>query len=65
MNSKIIYVGLLLAICLSLYFAYERSFVTRDFEIVNSEEEEAPVDMSTEQEAIPTTEEEAASPEAE
>ncbi len=39
MKSTFIYVGLFLAICASIYFTYQRSFVTRDFEIINSEEE--------------------------
>lgn len=39
MKSTFIYVGLFLTICASLYFTYQRSFVTRDFEIINSEEE--------------------------
>jgi hypothetical protein len=72
MNSKVIYIGLLLAICLSLYFTYERSFVTRDFEVVNSEEEEAlledeevSTEAGAEQEIVPATEVEVTQQEAE
>lgn len=39
MKSRFIYIGLFLAICVSMYFVYERSFVTRDFDVINSEEE--------------------------
>lgn len=39
MKSRFIYIGLFLAICVSMYFTYERSFVTRDFDVMNSEEE--------------------------
>lgn len=39
MKSSVIYIGLALAICISLFFVYQRSFVTHDFVILNSEEE--------------------------
>lgn len=39
MKSSFIYIGLFLAICVSIYFTYQRSFVTQDFEVINSEEE--------------------------
>ncbi len=39
MKSTFIYLSLILAICISVYFTYQRSFVTRDFEVINSEEE--------------------------
>jgi len=38
MKSTFIYFSLFLAICISVYFMYQRSFVTRDFEVINSEE---------------------------
>ena len=38
MKSSFIYIGLLLAICASVYFVYQRSFVYHNFEVVNSEE---------------------------
>lgn len=57
MKSKAIYIGLLLAICLSLYFTYQRSFVSRDFEVINSEEEdvsaEATEEMGVEESVVP------------
>ncbi|MES2668521.1 MAG: hypothetical protein V4644_02445 [Patescibacteria group bacterium] len=39
MKSTFIYSCLVLAICVSVYFTYQRSFITRDFEVINSEEE--------------------------
>ena len=51
MKSTFIYIFLFLAICASVYFTYQRSFVTRDFEVVNSEEEfeEVPEEEITEE----------------
>ena len=51
MKSTAIYIGLALAICISLFFVYQRSFVTQDFVILNSEEEGSGEEMlSTENE---------------
>jgi len=38
MKSKILLAILLLAIGLSIFFTYQRSFVSRDFIIINTEE---------------------------
>lgn len=56
MKSKILFAALIAAIAVSVYFTYERSFVTRDFVLENSEEEveeteeEAPSDASSTEE---------------
>ncbi|MES2931169.1 MAG: hypothetical protein V4682_00535 [Patescibacteria group bacterium] len=56
MKSTFIYIGLFLAICISMYFMYERSFVTRDFEVVNSEEASVEEELAPE-EVVPEEEE--------
>jgi hypothetical protein len=55
MKSKILFLVLLIAIGISVYLTYERSFVTRDFEIVNSEETTpGTVDEATQGQNVPT-----------
>lgn len=38
MKSIHIFIGLILIICASLLFTYQRSFVTQNFEVIDSEE---------------------------
>lgn len=52
MKSGFIYIALLLAICASMYFMYKRSFVTRDFEVINSEEVFEEESMVPEEESV-------------
>ena len=52
MKSRFICIGLFLAICVSMYFVYERSFVTRDFDVINSEEEVSEEEETVSEEII-------------
>jgi hypothetical protein len=59
MKEKVLYVLLFLAIALSLFFTYQRSFVWKNFELINSEEgmEEAESSEETSEEELIVEEE--------
>lgn len=39
MKTRLIYIGLFIAICASVYFTYHRSFIADNFEVTNSDAE--------------------------
>lgn len=61
MKSTHIFIALALIICASLFFTYQRSFVTQDFEVIDSEEglyeDEEELEESAEDEEVPEVDE--------
>lgn len=52
MKSTLLFVSLLIAIGVSIFFTYQRSFLTRDFEVFNSEEDSEEMEEGANDEAI-------------
>jgi hypothetical protein len=50
MKTILLIIGLIIAIAASIYFTYERSFITRNFELIDSEAE---LEEESSEEAVP------------